>query len=146
MTQYEDIYRILVGHEFPWDMNTSLGLALYRTYAVPSIGGLLARTGEFTERTQKRYDDTGLILDAIGDHGLDSAEGKAAIRRMNQMHGHWKVPEDDLLYVLCTFVVVPIRWLDEYGYRPLSEAEKTASANYYRRLGELMNIKQPPRT
>ncbi len=145
-TQYEEIYRILVGHEFPWDMNQSLGLALYRTYAVPSIGGLLARTGEFTERTQKRYDDTGLILDAIGEHGLESARGRAAIRRMNQMHGHWQVPDDDLLYVLCTFVVVPIRWIEEYGYRPLSEAEKQASAHYYRRLGELMNIKGAPRT
>ena len=145
-TQYEDIYRILVGHEFPWDFNQALGLALYRTYAVPSIGGLLARTGEFTERTQKRYDDTGLILDAIGAHGLDSPEGKAAIRRMNQMHGHWDIGNDDLLYVLCTFVVVPIRWLDEYGYRPLSEREKTACALYYGRLGQLMNIKGIPDT
>jgi hypothetical protein len=143
---YEEIYRIVTMYEFPWDMNQSLGLALYRTYAVPSIGSLLARTGEFTGRTQKRYDDTGLILAAIGENGLDSPEGRAAIKRMNQMHGHWDIPNDDLRYVLATFVTVPIRWLDEYGYRALSDAEKTASANYYRRLGRLMNIKDVPTT
>jgi hypothetical protein len=127
-------------------MNQSLSFALYRTYAVPSIGRLLKRTGEFTERTQKRYDDTGLILSAIGENGLETPEGRAAIRRMNQMHGRWGIPNDDLRYVLTTFVTVPIRWLDEYGYRPLTGAEKTASANYYRRLGELMNIKDIPAT
>ena len=145
-TDYEEIYRIDSMLEFPWDMNQSLGLALYRTYAVPSIGGLLARTGEFTERTQKRYDDTGLILTAIGENGLDSPEGKTAIRRMNQMHGRYAIPNDDMRYVLSTLVTVPIRWLDEYGYRPLSEAEKVASAHYYRRLGGLMNIKDVPST
>ena len=145
-TDFEEIYRIDTMLEFPWDMNQSLGLALYRTYAVPSIGGLLARTGEFTERTQKRYDDTGLILTAIGENGLDSPEGRAAIRRMNQMHGRYGIPNDDMRYVLSTLVTVPIRWLDEYGYRPLSEAEKVASAHYYRRLGGLMNIKDLPAT
>ena len=145
-TDFEEIYRIDTMLEFPWDMNQSLGLALYRTYAVPSIGGLLARTGEFTERTQKRYDDTGLILTAIGEHGLDSPEGRTAIRRMNQMHGRYGIPNDDMRYVLSTLVTVPIRWLDEYGYRPLSEAEKVASAHYYRRLGGLMNIKDLPAT
>ena len=143
---YEAIYRIVTMLEFPWDMNQSLGLALYRTYAVPSIGNLLFRTGQFTGNTQKRYDDTGLILSAIGEHGLDSSEGKAAIRRMNQMHGRYGIPNHDMRYVLTTFVTVPIRWLDQYGYRALTDAEKVASANYYRRLGELMNIKDIPAT
>lgn len=110
-----EIYRITVAHEFPWDMNEALSFALFRTYAVPSIGALLARTGEFTERTQKRYDDTALILEAAAEHGLDSTPGKQAIRRMNQMHGRWQIPQDDLRYVLCTFVTVLIRWLEDYG-------------------------------
>ena len=75
---YHEIYRILAAHEFPWDMNQSLSFALYRTYAVPSIGRLLYETSEFTQRTQKRYDDTALILDAILEHGLASPDGRAA--------------------------------------------------------------------
>lgn len=145
-TEYEQIYRILVSHEFPWDMNQSLSFALYRTYAVPSIGALLRKTGEFTKRTQKRYDDTALVLDTILEHGLASEPGRAALRRMNQMHGAYDISDDDKRYVLCTFVVMPIRWLDAYGWRRLTEAEKTASANYYLALGRHMGIKDIPGT
>ena len=145
-TDYEEIYRIDTMLEFPWDMNQSLGLALYRTYAVPSIGGLLARTGEFTERTQKRYDDTGLILTAIGENGLDSPEGRAAIRRMNQMHRSYAISNEDLRYVLATFVVTPIRWVDAFGWRRMTDVERVASANYYRELGRHMGIRDIPAT
>ena len=61
---YHEIYLQLATLEFPWDIYQALSFALFRTYAVPSIGGLLLRSGEFTARVQKRYDDTVLILDA----------------------------------------------------------------------------------
>ena len=98
-------------------MNQSLSFALYRTYAVPSIGRLLKQTGEFTERTQKRYDDTALILDTVLEHGLASEPGRTTIRRMNQMHGAYPISNDDKRYVLCTFVTSPIRWIDRYSFR-----------------------------
>ncbi|MFY0408823.1 oxygenase MpaB family protein [Solicola sp. PLA-1-18] len=145
-TQYEEIVRILYWQEFPWDVNQALGLALFRTYAVPTIGRLLADTGEFTGQVQKRYDDTGLILDAVLEHGLGDPRGRAGVRRMNQMHGSYDISNDDMLYVLCTFVVCPIRWLEEHGWRPLTANEKRASVNYYRELGRHMGIKQIPET
>jgi hypothetical protein len=143
---FAEIYREMSTRDFPWDMNQALSFALFRTYAVPSIGGLLARTGEFTERVQKRYDDTVLILDAVLEHGSDSADGRAAIRRMNQMHRSYEIGQDDLRYVLSTFVVQPIRWLDAYGWRPMSECERVASAHYYRDLGRRMGIRGIPAT
>jgi uncharacterized protein (DUF2236 family) len=145
-TEFVEIYRIMSGHEFPWDMRQSLGLALYRTYAVPRVGELLAATGEFQRRTHKRYADTGLILDAILEHGFDGATGRAAIRRMNQMHGAYGISNDDMLYVLSTFVVTPMRWMDRFGWRAMTEAERVASANYYRELARHMNIKGSPVT
>jgi hypothetical protein len=145
-TEFVEIYRIMSGHEFPWDMTQSLGLALYRTYAVPSIGELLAATGEFERRTHKRYADTGLILDAVLEHGFASATGRAGIRRMNQMHGAYEISNDDMRYVLSTFVVIPMRWMDRFGWRAMTEVERVASANYYRELGRHMNIKDSPDT
>ncbi|WP_227485386.1 MULTISPECIES: hypothetical protein [unclassified Acidithiobacillus] len=47
---------------YPFDIPRALELALFRTYAVPRISGLLRHTGELTERTRKRYDDTDLLL------------------------------------------------------------------------------------
>ena len=143
---YAEIYRIMVAHEFPWDMNQSLSFALFRTYAVPSIGGLLHRTGEFTTRPQKRYDDTVLILDAILEHGIGSGPGRTALRRMNRMHGAYDIPNDDLRYVLATFVVVPARWMQRFGWRPLSEPERVASVHYYRDLGRHIGIRDIPAT
>ncbi|WP_239308823.1 oxygenase MpaB family protein [Frankia sp. Cj3] len=145
-TDFLDIYRLSVTHEFPWDYNQSLSFALFRTYAVPTVGRLLAETGELTERVQKRYDDTVLILDGILEHGFASSLGRAAIRRMNQMHGAYTISNEDLVYVLSTFVVVPIRWIDRFGWRRLSETEKAASANYYRELGRHMGMTGIPAT
>jgi hypothetical protein len=119
---------------------------LFRTYAVPSIGSLLCRTGEFTHRAQKRYDDTVILLDTILEHSLDTARGRDALRRMNQMHGAYAISNDDLRYVLAGFVVIPERWIEQYGWRRLTDAERTASANYYRNLGRHMGIRDIPET
>lgn len=141
---FQEIYRLWAAYEFPWDFARALELALYRTYAVPSIGRLLARTAELTDRTQKRYDDTTLLLDALIEHGISSEEGHTAIRRINQMHNSYDISDDDMRYVLCTFVVMPKRWLDAYGWRPLTQHEQHASAVYYRTLGRHMGITEIP--
>jgi hypothetical protein len=144
---YQDIYRISAEYEFPWDLQRSLELALFRTYAVPSIGGLLDRTGEFARRGQKRYDDTvALLYEMTQDGGLDSERGMAALRRMNRIHGRYAISNDDFLYVLSTFVVIPVRWVAEYGWRPYSRHEVLATANTFRHIGRLMGLKEIPET
>ncbi|MDN4478058.1 oxygenase MpaB family protein [Demequina sp. SYSU T00039] len=143
---FVEIYRNVVMHEFPWDMNQSLSFALFRTYAVPGIGGLLDRTGEFTARPQKRYDDTALLLEVPTRAGFAAPEARSAIRRINQMHRAYDIPDHEFRYVLSTFVVVPKRWLDAYGKRALTDAELDASVRYYRELGRHMNITDLPET
>jgi hypothetical protein len=141
---FMEICRLTVTYEFPWDFARALELALYRTYAVPSIGRLLAETAELTDRTQKRYDDTALLLDAVVEHGFESEDGRTAIRRINQMHRSYDISNDDMRYVLCTFVVMPKRWIDAYGWRRLTEHELQASAAYHRTLGRHMGIQDLP--
>ncbi|MDR6975099.1 hypothetical protein J2X68_001783 [Streptomyces sp. 3330] len=146
---YEDayeIYRLIAAYEFPWDVTRALELALYRTYAVPSIGRLLDETAELTDRAQKRYDDTSLLLDAVVEHGFDSERGRTAVRSINRMHRAYDISNDDMRYVLCTFVVMPKRWIDAYGWRGLSRHETVACAVYYRTLGQRMGIKDIPET
>ncbi|MFD7707197.1 oxygenase MpaB family protein [Streptomyces sp. NPDC059786] len=146
VTDASDIYRLSAAYEFPWDFTRALELALYRTYAVPSIGRLLAETAELTDRTQKRYDDTSLLLDAVVEHGFGSDEGRTAIRRINQMHRSYDITDDDMRYVLCTFVVMPKRWVDAYGWRRLSRHETVAATVHYRTLGRHMGIRDIPQT
>jgi len=141
---FEEISRIVSYYEFPWDIQQSLSFALFRTYAVPSIGRLLYDTGEFTTHTQKRHDDTALVLESMLDAGLESSTGRTAVRRMNQMHGSYDISGDDMRYVLATFVVTPTRWIRAYGWRRGSEAERVALVRYYQRLGKLMGITDIP--
>ncbi|MBC7594313.1 MAG: DUF2236 domain-containing protein [Kineosporiaceae bacterium] len=145
-SDYEEISRIVGTYEFPWDIQQSLSLALFRTYAVPSIGRLLFDTGAFTGSVQKRHDDTLLILFSMAIDGLDSPDGHAAVRRMNQMHGSYDIPNDDLRYVLSAFVVTPTRWIEKFGWRKGMPAEKLAGVRYYQRLGKLMGTTGIPET
>ena len=132
------------AYDFPWDNLQALSFALFRTYAVPSIGRLLDETGEFTGRVQKRYDDTGLLLEEVQRHGLGSTRGRSAVRRINQMHGMYDISNEDFRYVLATFVVVPKRWIDDHGFRTMTPNEIDATTNYYIELGRHMNIKDVP--
>lgn len=140
----EEIALLLSSCEFAWDIERALEFALFRTYAVPSISGLLACTGEFERRPRKRYDDTELILAEIMENGFDSARGRRALARMNTMHGRFRIAQNDLLYVLSTFVFEPIRWLDRHGRRPLTVHEQEAWFRYHRGLGTRMGITDIP--
>jgi hypothetical protein len=132
--------------EFPWDTTRSLELALFRTFASPSIAALLDSTGEFGRAAQKRYDDTDLILSTIVEAGYDSEEGKRAIRQMNRIHGRFEISNEDLLYVLSSFVFEPIRWNARFGWRTLIETEKLATFEYWREVGRRMAIREIPET
>jgi hypothetical protein len=132
--------------EFPWDTTRSLELALFRTFASPSIAALLDSTGEFGRAAQKRYDDTDLILSTIVEAGYDSEEGKHAIRQMNRIHGRFEISNEDFLYVLSSFVFEPIRWNARFGWRPLIETEKLATFEYWREVGRRMAIREIPET
>lgn len=141
---FDRIVFLLSAFEFSWDIEKSLEFALFRTYAVPSISGLLSRTGEFRLRTRKRYDDTELLLSEIAENGQNSEAGREAIARINEMHGRYRISNADMLYVLSTFVVEPKRWLDRYGRRPMTTKEIEAGVHYYRVLGKKMGIENIP--
>lgn len=141
-----EIYHLMCGYEFPWDMTRALEVALYRTYCVPSISALLDRTGEFYKRTQKRYDDTALIVAELSKWGYDSERGREALRRMNRAHGRFDISNGDYLYVLSTFIYEPIRWIERFGWRSMSGNEKLASYYFWCEIGKRMGIREIPET
>jgi hypothetical protein len=145
-TDWHRIAFLLTFHCFPWDMEKALEFALFRTFGIPAISKLLAATGEFTERTRKRYDDTELILYEILENGMDSKRGKLAIARMNAMHGRFRIANETYLYVLSTFIFEPIRWMDKFGWRPFTAKEKEATFINYRELAKRMEIQEVPET
>jgi hypothetical protein len=140
------IVYLMTYHEFPFDTLRAVELALYRAFAVPSISGLLNRTGEFERRPQKRYDDTQLILSEIFENGYESDRGKAAIARLNQIHGRFQIANGDFLYVLSAFILESIRWITRFGWRPMLEQERLGIFYCWREVGLRMNIEGIPDT
>lgn len=132
--------------EFPFDVTRSLELAFFRTFAVPTIAELLDSTGEFVERARKRYDDTDLLISTFTEHGYSTPLGRAAIRRMNQLHRRFGIANEDFLYVLSTLVLEPFRWNERFGWRPALEAERLATFHFWQAVARMMNIKDIPET
>jgi ER-bound oxygenase mpaB/B'/Rubber oxygenase, catalytic domain len=143
---HQRIVYLDVCFEFPFDTTRALEFALYRTYAVPSIGRLLAETGELTERPQKRYDDTDLILSTICESGYDSPEGRAALRQMNRIHGRFEISNEDFLYVLSAVTFEPVRWNERFGWRRLIDVEREATFRFWCEVGRRMAIRDIPPT
>lgn len=132
--------------DFPWDTTRALEFALFRTFCVPAISALLDKTQEFGKRSQKRYDDTDIIVSEMMEHGYDSDRGRAAIARMNALHGRFKIRNEDFLYVLSTFVFVPIRWNERFGWRRMKPKECVALFHFWREVGLRMHINDIPAT
>jgi hypothetical protein len=141
---HQRIVHLSFGYDFPWDSIRALEIALYRTYCVPSISALLDRTREFRDNTQRRYDDTSIIVAEMCEWGYESGRGRDALDRMNWAHAHYKIANDDFLYVLSTFIYEPVRWLDTVGWRPTCRNERLGYYYFWRGIGTRMGITAIP--
>ena len=138
------IVHLMTGYEFPWDIIRALEVALMKTFCSPKVSGLLHRTGEFRRHGQKRYDDTALLVAEFMQNGYDDERGQQAIAHINKIHGFYHIENDEYLFVLSTFVLLPIHWVDAYGWRKTTENERQALFYFFKAVGERMNIKNIP--
>ncbi|GAB3251469.1 oxygenase MpaB family protein [Nocardioides dilutus] len=140
------IVTLTARHDFPWDFDQGTAIAFLRDYGVPSIARLLDRTQQFEGDGIKRYDDTLIFQEEAVADGIESPRAKAAVDRLNRIHGHYKIPNDEFQYVLATTLVGPVRWIERYGWRRLDPVEIVALTRFTTRFGELMNITGLPDT
>jgi hypothetical protein len=141
---HQRIVHLSFGYEFPWDSIRALEIALYRTYCVPSISALLDRTAEFHTDAQRRYDDTSILVAEMCEWGYEEGRGKDALERMNWAHAHYKIANDDFLYVLSTFIFEPVRWIDAFGWRKTTLNERLGYYYFWREVGKRMGITDIP--
>ncbi len=127
-------------HDFPWDFDQGTAIAFLRDYGVPSIARLLDRTRQFEDHGIKRYDDTLVFQEEALAEGVDAPRSRAAVDRLNRIHGHYAIPNHEFQYVLATTLVGPVRWITRYGWRPLDPIEVVALTRFTTRFGELMGI------
>jgi hypothetical protein len=142
----ERIVHLLTAYEFPFDIQRSLELALFHTYGSTSVAALLDRTAEFRYAGQKRYDDTRLLISQFMESGVGAGLGGTSVARMNEIHAFFRIPNDDFLFVLWTFISYPQNWIADFGWRPLTWSERHAWFTFFLRVGERMGLADIPQT
>ena len=122
----------------------SQAFALFRTYGIPTISRVLLkyglplicllshyagmtefRTTEFAKPDSgaRRYADTGVLVSDFTTWPFDSERHARAVARVNFLHSHYPIKNDDMLYTLATAATNPQRWLEKYEWRPLTDLE-----------------------
>ncbi|MDG6101555.1 DUF2236 domain-containing protein [Dactylosporangium aurantiacum] len=138
------IHQLTLREEFPWDMRMAFNLAFNRSFALPRVARELVRTGRVLSEPRRRADDTGIIMYEILLHGFEHPRGRLALRLLKEAHRHVTADNDDSVYVLAALAVVPMRWLQRYGWRPPARQEREAAARYYREVGLRMGVRDIP--
>lgn len=138
-----EVFTATGAHEFPYVNVMSLEFALFKTYAIPSISKILAATKQFATQCPKRVDDTGLILsemtevykrqsyrrltedkEDLEEDLMDAKRQRVAIEKLNFIHGHYPIRQEDYLYTLSLFVLEPVQWINRFEWRQVTDLEK----------------------
>ncbi|KAL2006117.1 hypothetical protein VTN00DRAFT_9771 [Thermoascus crustaceus] len=141
-----EIQKATAQLEFPFMYTKALQFALFRTYGIPSVSRLLAKTSEFSkpQTALKRYSDTSALVVEFIAHAPSDDRGRSAIARINYLHSGYrasgKILEDDMLYTLSLFAIQPIKFIAAYEWRELSELEKCAIGTFWKSVGDAMEI------
>lgn len=143
---WEQVYRRFALWEFPSEVRMGFQLAFLRPFAVPRMADVLLRAGSITQDPEKRAYHTGIVIHELIVDGLEGPRGRRMVAHMNRRHRDPHILQEDLTYVLCAFIVVPVRYAMRVGWRPVSAIEREASLRFYQRMGALMNIRDIPAT
>lgn len=147
VSQHSEIVKIMVSYEFPWDFQRGyVDMVFIRFFAGPRMAGLVQKRGYAQNHPQKRYDDTSIMLFEMIKHGYDSEQGRACIERMNYIHGHFPINNEDFAYITASLILEPIYWNQRFGWRLMSETEKQAWLNFWLEIGSRMNISNLPQS
>lgn len=141
-----EIYRNMVQYDFQSEIHSGFFLSYYRNFAIPSIARVLAATGEMTSRPMKRSYDTTIVIHEIIANGFDHERSHAMIELLRRVHKGVPGTADDFVYVLTTLLVLPLRWIENHGWRRPTDLEKQSATDFYAELGRRMGLQGIPAT
>ncbi|KAJ5793977.1 hypothetical protein N7457_000576 [Penicillium paradoxum] len=132
--------------EFPFMFIKSLQFALFRTYGIPTISGLLTKTSQFSnpETSLKRYTDTSVLIQEIVGNSPVSARAYMGLARTRFLHSGYrssgKILDDDMLFTLALFALQPIHFINKYEWRALSDLERCAIGTFWKSVGDGLDV------
>ena len=146
----QEIMHVSLKYDLPGVCRFSTLWALFNTYAIPSISEILVKSGELSSSAimARRYTDTGVLISSWAtcpiidltsiplsdkereERGKETDPRNAiAIARVNWLHSRWPaIKQEDYLYTLSLFLLLPMLWAREYGWRALSPMEEEVTS------------------
>lgn len=115
-------------------------LAINRVSTWPSLALFLRSTRESERNPVGRFFDTYTLFANFFEWGEHSQRGSEAVRRINQIHGRYYLPNEGMKYVLLNTAFTWLDGIDRIGHRPLSERERQGFFHAHVRLGRAMHI------
>ena len=142
----QEIYRSLFNMEFPLLFTKGIQLALFRTYAIPTISSLLDRTTllSSSRTVPQRYSETWALFNEFALRDWGSVAWLQGIARTRAIHGSYrrsgKIREEDMLYTLAAVATQPVDLIQTWEWRKLTEIELHAVGTLYRGIAEALDI------
>jgi len=148
--------------ELPSLISLGLLFSQMKVWGIPSISVLLMSTSKGVSTTMfgKRLTDTAILvatwianpLTGPGS-GAEELYGEGcyqevdvdprsaiALARVNWLHRKYNIEQAHYLYTIALLILEPIRFTDEYGWRPLSSVEKHALFVFWIEIARRMEI------
>lgn len=149
-TTAKEVINTTMSLEFPFMFGFSLQWALIKSYGIATGTEILVKTRRLTDERMvgKRSEDTGLFLYELLVTGIDTTRGRTALAKMNWIHARYgsAISNGDLIHTLGLFVLEPIRYIERFEWRPMSELEKVALFVYWKEIGNRMGMTDIPQT
>jgi hypothetical protein len=140
------IYRTMVLFDFKSEIHSGFFVSYYRNFAIPSTARTLAATGEMQSRPMKRVYDTSIVIHEIIANGFEHERSRAMIELLRKVHKGVPGTPEDFVYVLMTLLVLPLRYVEQHGWRRLTDLEKRSATAFYAELGRRMGLEGVPTT
>lgn len=134
---------LLTGPTF-WDFWLGLAVGLCHVSAVPHLAEAFGATGEFEADPNARSRSALRLLLTVARLGTEHPTTRAALSRMNQGHRHVRLSREDVRYGLAVVAEYPMWWAENFGRRPWSAVEVSATVGFYTRLGHHMGLPDLP--
>lgn len=121
-------------------------VAFLKQVAVPTMARTLYRhgTGDIVRETLRRNDDTIVFFGQLIEHGPGSAVGSAWIERLNEIHAHFPLRDQDSVYTLATLALDPHALTSAFGVQLFSEAEREAHWRFWRAVAVRQHLVDVP--
>jgi hypothetical protein len=147
---HEEVARLTleVLYGDPIAVHAALLIGFSRQVAVPSIARVIYRggAGDTLLDVARRIDDTLALFGAFLKWGPSSPEGRAAIARMERIHGRFPITDEQKRYTLATLIFEPDRIPQHLGIDQLTAREREAIWRFWLSVAKQMPLGGLPAT